>query len=142
MSNIFKTVILLALLVSFSADLHAENEIWTYCDAGGPLPRTRSGHTAIHDLAGDRMIIFGGMSDEYGYELGDMWALDDSCFTWTELEAFNGGPPGLRDHAAIYDPLENNDFWWHHPETFAPKSLSSSLIRKEAHHETYGRYAP
>jgi len=104
MAKIIKTFVLIVILILLSAAVYAENEVWTYCNAGGPLPRLRSGHSAIHDEGGNRMIIFGGMSDEYGYELGDMWAMDDSSFNWTELTTENAGPPGLRDHAAIYDP--------------------------------------
>ncbi|MCP4580669.1 MAG: T9SS type A sorting domain-containing protein [candidate division Zixibacteria bacterium] len=107
MTKLIKIAFLVFILVISASDLFAENEQWTFCDAGGPLPRTRSGHSAIHDLAGNRMIIFGGMSDVYGYELGDMWALDDSAFAWTELETTNDGPNGLRDHAAIYNPNDN-----------------------------------
>ncbi len=107
MMKFLKIAFLIFILITFPSELFAENEHWTSCAAGDSLPRTRSGHTAVYDLVGKRMIVFGGMSDEYGYELGDLWVLDDTVFAWSQLETSNDGPPGLRDHAAIYDPMNN-----------------------------------
>ncbi|MCP4583387.1 MAG: hypothetical protein GY839_17400, partial [candidate division Zixibacteria bacterium] len=108
MANLIKTFVLMVVLVFLASPVGALNEVWTYTDEGDPLPPSRSGHSAINDLAGDRMIIFGGMADTYGIERDDMWAMDNNTFVWSELEASNDGPVGLRDHAAIYDPVNNS----------------------------------
>ncbi|MCP4583388.1 MAG: hypothetical protein GY839_17405 [candidate division Zixibacteria bacterium] len=126
MANLLKTSVFIAALILILSPDYVESGIWTLCDTGDPIPPSRSSHSAIHDIVGERMIIFGGMSATYGEVLGDMWAMDNTTFVWSELVASNDGPPGLRAHAAIYDPITNsmmffggvynsggitNDFW-------------------------------
>jgi len=70
--------------------------------AGTPPP-ARYRHSAVHDPAHDRMLVFGG--DSHGPLRNDVWALSLAGATeWSELIP-SGPPPGPRSaHCAIYDP--------------------------------------
>ena len=48
---------------------------WTKLQPEGQVPPGRWGHGAALDPGGDRMIIFGGASNLYGYVMDDTWAL-------------------------------------------------------------------
>ena len=90
------------------------NDVWALSLAGTPawaqlapegtLPSGRQLHTAIYDLARDRMVTFAGRSD--GGLLRDVWALSlAGTPAWTEL-APAGTPPSAREfHTAIYHPV-------------------------------------
>lgn len=89
---------------------HPLGELWTYdtackgfsevVGAMGPGPRTRS--VAALDVAGDRMLVFGGryragMSGAYTL-YGDVWALDLETLAWTQVDTGTG--PSARSSAA------------------------------------------
>ncbi|MGH7731460.1 MAG: Kelch repeat-containing protein, partial [Candidatus Eiseniibacteriota bacterium] len=67
----------------------------------------RTGHTAVYDPVGDRMIAFGGV-DEDGRYLNDVWTLSLAGEpTWTLLVP-DGAPPAPRaGQGSIYDPMRN-----------------------------------
>jgi hypothetical protein len=86
---------------TLSGDLYALSldgvPAWTTLAATGTPPSPRSGHTAIHDAAHDRMVVFGGGDNQ-------TWALDLGTLQWTQL-APAGTLPGPRSaHTAVYDP--------------------------------------
>lgn len=73
-------------------------------------PTARSGHSAVYDIANDRMIIFGGCSGYCEPTLNDVWVLINASTqnpTWMQLFP-TGGPPGRRTKfGAAYDPVSN-----------------------------------
>jgi hypothetical protein len=73
--------------------------------APGPSARTLS--TTILDEAGHRIVLFGGVDD--GTAFRDIWALPlDGTSDWTQLPVdVSNGPPPLRDHVSIYDPIRH-----------------------------------
>jgi hypothetical protein len=77
---------------------------WTPLAATGTPPPARTGHTAVYDPIGDRMIVFGGLGASG--PMNDLWSLSLSGTpTWSPLAA-SGTPPAARTyHSAIYDPL-------------------------------------
>ncbi len=102
-----KLVSLMPLLIPFIiwGSAFGEDETFSYYQANDPIPAGRICHTAIFDMAHQRMVIYGG-SDENQTTLGDIWAFDEITLEWTELHAGNSGPNVLRSHAAIYDPVD------------------------------------
>jgi hypothetical protein len=75
---------------------------WTLLTPTGTLPDARFGHSAIYDPVRDRMVVFGGSSDN------GVWALSlGDSLAWTLLAA-TGTPPIARSgHSAIYDPVRD-----------------------------------
>ena len=72
-------------------------------------PGPRSGHRAIYDAEGDRLVEFGGYGNPQGFTnwLSDTWALPLAPGgTWEELAASpNESVPAVRrDHVAVFDP--------------------------------------
>ena len=111
----------------------ATNGVWTLSHANGlggtPLwtnivangapgsPSKRAGHSAIYDMANNRMTIFGGESPAQaakGLNTGfnDVWVLANAnglggTPAWTKLKP-TGLPPGGRfAHTAVYDATDN-----------------------------------
>jgi hypothetical protein len=77
---------------------------WTRIITTGTSPSPRASHTAIHDIAGDRLVVFGGY-DGVGF-LSDVWALSLSGSpSWTQIIASGPVPIARRDHVAVYDPI-------------------------------------
>ena len=73
---------------------------WTFLTPTGSLPSARTGHSAVRDPLGQRMIVFGG-----GNGFADTWALSltaGNVATWSSLAT---GPPGRASHVAAYDPI-------------------------------------
>jgi hypothetical protein len=86
---------------------------WTPLSPTGGPPSLRTGHDAVYDAAGNRMIVFGGDSNPpCGAGLNDVWVLSHAnglggTPTWSQL-APAGGPPSARAHAiASYDAATN-----------------------------------
>lgn len=77
---------------------------WVPLTSEGETPYARSGHTAIYDVLGRRMIVYGGDT----VFARRTWALDLATTpTWREIVT-SGELPGLRrDHAAVYDKLRS-----------------------------------
>jgi hypothetical protein len=83
---------------------------WTRLEPSGSGPNPREGHSAVYDAATDRMIVFGGYSDEGTYD--DTWVLEnasgrDGTPHWTRLEPQGALPPARWQHTAVYDPETN-----------------------------------
>jgi len=84
---------------------------WTQLSPAGTLPGPRDGHSAVYDVATNRMIVFGG-ADACGVYYNDVWVLSNAnglggMPAWTHL-AVTGTPPAVRAlHSAVYDPNTN-----------------------------------
>jgi len=75
---------------------------WTQILPSGPGPSARSGHVAIFDPVGDRMIVFGG--SDVG-ACNDAWALSLSGTpTWNQIAQPGEIPPPTTEATAVYDP--------------------------------------
>ncbi len=101
---------------------------WSQVTATGPPPAARAGHSAIYDPLRDRMLVFGGANNLFGFNTryNDVWelALGAAGPAWTLLNP-QGTPPSARvEHTAIYDPIgdrmlvfggrdpgDKNDLW-------------------------------
>lgn len=109
--------------------VHPTNSTWTLSHANGMggtptwtnlladgtagAPGRRWGHSAVYDLAANRMVIFGGFGGgPDGFpEFNDVWALSNAngagMPAWIHLHPA-GIVPGRRGgHSAVYDPLTN-----------------------------------
>ena len=89
---------------TWALSLGAGTPTWSQISPLGEPPPIRSGHTAVYDPAGKRMIVFGGT--DFVSLKNDAWTLDLSGpAAWTAL-APSGEPPGVRTaHSAIYEPV-------------------------------------
>jgi hypothetical protein len=92
----------LAALTACQGALDPNGPAWTQVSTGDVPPRW--GHTAVYDGKRDRMVVFGGDSDQG--QKNDLWALDLATLTWSQLAAAN--PPGPRtDLAGVMDTLND-----------------------------------
>ncbi|MGH7724466.1 MAG: Kelch repeat-containing protein [Candidatus Eiseniibacteriota bacterium] len=113
------TAILLGGASLSTSPSHAQND-GTWLSVGIPL--ARDGHSAVYHAAGDRMIVFGGMTNA---RRNDVWVLPlASAAGWHQM-LVQGTPPTPRNgHTAIHDPVndrmlvfggfdtaERNDVW-------------------------------
>lgn len=87
---------------------------WTQLLPTGSAPSARGYHTAVHDAANNRMIVFAG-DPNIGFCDGaanDVWVLANADGTggtpsWTQLNP-SGGPPEMRQGTrAVYDAASN-----------------------------------
>ncbi len=79
---------------------------WSPLATTGSPPAGRRTSTAVYDATRDRLVIFGGYTNENPLvPQNDAWQLSlGSTPTWSPISAI-GGPPGARGgHSAIYDP--------------------------------------
>ncbi|HKQ58676.1 MAG TPA: kelch repeat-containing protein [Candidatus Eisenbacteria bacterium] len=71
----------------------------------GTPPSARFRHTAVHDAAGARMLVFGGVSNQ---PLSDVWSLSlDASPQWTLILPEGATPSARYGHAAVLDPVRN-----------------------------------
>ncbi len=83
----------------------AETPAWARLTLSGFSPAPRREGVAIYDPAGDRMVIFGGLT---GWNLGDTWTLSFTPTpTWTLLPKFGAVPTGRKGHAGVLDDAAN-----------------------------------
>jgi hypothetical protein len=79
--------------------------IWKEWTIDGAVPPARSGHAAVFDPDGNRMIVFGGRSGNQN--LNDAWELDLSdpaTHVWRELLPAGNETPEIREqHIAVRD---------------------------------------
>lgn len=83
--------------------------VWEQLSVAGSLPPARSDHSAVYDVASNRMIIAGG--DSPG-TLNDVWVLSNAdglggTPAWTELVPTGGPPTATAYRAVTYDPASN-----------------------------------
>ncbi len=74
---------------------------WTRLAPTGTPPPGRSGQATILDVAGDRMVIFGGTDDSQVFD--DVWALSLAGPQWTSISPSGTPPPARQNAAACYD---------------------------------------
>jgi hypothetical protein len=88
---------------------------WTKLSVDEPSgsPSPRFGHSSVLDVAGNRMIVFGGAPAPSVW-LGDVWVLSNAnglggTPTWTYLwlDSDPSGPARRYLHAAVYDSATN-----------------------------------
>lgn len=107
------------MLVLCGFDLHYENDVWsislgtaaqpvwTKLDSLGTPPRGRKAACSIYDPVRDRVVLFGGRTDNNAV-LGDVWALELSGATrWLQLLPAGTPPPAMTWQSAIYDPVRD-----------------------------------
>ncbi|MFH0979945.1 MAG: kelch repeat-containing protein [Planctomycetota bacterium] len=74
-----------------------------------PRPAARWLHAAAVDMAGDRMVLFGGskrsLSQDPAFHL-----LDLASLRWKEVRVSGDGPPPVEGHAMVYVPELNAVF--------------------------------
>lgn len=70
-----------------------------------PAPDKRLHHSIIHDTAGRRLILFGGLYSSYAY--ADVWEFSIASGTWRPLATQGPTPLARWGHSAIYDPLRD-----------------------------------
>ncbi len=102
------------MLLVVSAPTAAQS--WTQLAPTGGPPPVRIFHSAVHNPATNRMIVFGGLNGAgfVGIEpkLNDVWVLENAdglggAPNWIQLFP-TGGPPIARvGHSAVYDPATN-----------------------------------
>ena len=79
---------------------------WTEIVVAGPKPPPRSNHTAVYDLAQDRLVLFGGR-DPSNCALGDTWSLLFGAIdTWAQ-HIGSGEVPDPRVTTSIHDIASN-----------------------------------
>lgn len=82
---------------------------WTQITAANRGPASRSGHSAIYDLANNRMTIYGGFDGSN--VLADAWVLSGANgqatpSVWIPLSPSSAASP-RRFHGAVYDPASD-----------------------------------
>ena len=90
----------------WALDLTEGSETWQMLSTSGTAPAPREAATAIIDPVNNRMIVFGGY-DQTTSACNDVWELDLTTLTWTQLFP-SGTSPGARyAHSAVYDEVEH-----------------------------------
>ncbi|HEY0071381.1 MAG TPA: kelch repeat-containing protein, partial [Chloroflexia bacterium] len=71
----------------------------------GPIPLKRCLHELAYDPQDDLLLMFGGCSSGFGpCPQGDLWALDLTSGTWTELQPQGEKPSARSNPSMAYDP--------------------------------------
>ena len=78
---------------------------WAELFPEGPAPPDRTGHFAALDAPNRRMIVVGGVRDNYSEYLDDVWSLMlEPPLRWIRLHPEGTGPGHRRAGSAVYDP--------------------------------------
>ena len=94
----------------WTLDLAGASDVsWTFHDRSH-APPGRNGAAAAYDESGDRMIVFGGdTGDIHGFSASnDVWELDLSTLSWSQVLASGEAPPPRWFASAIVDPAAND----------------------------------
>lgn len=93
----------------------ASAQVWTV-EQLADAPVDRTGHSAVFDPIGQRMVVFGGISVHQNVPYGssslvyanDCWQLSLSGSpVWSALPAAGTSPSPRMDHTAVFDPVGN-----------------------------------
>jgi hypothetical protein len=77
----------------------------------GAIPLKRCLHELAYDSQDDLLLMFGGCSSGYGpCPQGDLWALDLTSGTWTELQPQAEKPSPRSNPSLAYDPTQRAIF--------------------------------
>lgn len=81
-------------------------EAWTKIAPKGTGPTPRHSHTAVHDPANQRMVVYGG-NVQTSSPSGEVWALllARGFERWTQLAPNGSAPPARESHLAVFDPV-------------------------------------
>lgn len=108
--KLFKKIIAVFCVVLFApVGLAMAAQAWTQLSpAGGPPRLYMYQHTAVSDVATNRLIVY-GRNASWGNEV---WTLSNAnglggMPTWTQLATVGGPPAGRGNHAAVYDSVNN-----------------------------------
>lgn len=95
-------------------DVTGSAPLWNQVSAGGSsLPAARTGHKAVYDSDGKRMIIWGGVGQDQDFVVDRLWVLTDAdgsggTPTWVPLSEGVGLSPSSRyGFSMVYDPGSN-----------------------------------
>jgi hypothetical protein len=82
---------------------------WLHVPTNGAAPAGGYGMTYVYDAKGDRMLMFGGSTnDNYYYANNNVWELDlHGNPTWNLVATAGTAPQARRSGTAIWDPLRN-----------------------------------
>lgn len=112
---------------------------WTEATPGDVRPSARREATLTR-LGETQAVLVGGNTDDSGdpgTTLADVWGLDATGPTWTEVETFDG-PAGLQRHAAAFD----GERVWIHGGVDADGTLSSALWSLDTTSWSWSRMEP
>src|SRR5262249_59658161 len=92
---------------------------WAPLTPSGTPPAARRGPAAVYDMAGDRLLVFGGYDGSA--ILDDLWELSFAGSSqWPPLAPNGGPPPGRYYHSMVYDPAGARAFVYAGIHTAAP----------------------
>lgn len=81
-------------------------QIWTELKPEGSVPSLRSSFAMAYDSDNERVILFGGWSNDTSAHLNDTWAYDPATNTWNNLEPVGDVPSMRGSHSMAYDPVQ------------------------------------
>ena len=90
------------------------NDLWSYKPAtntwiqltpAGAAPPVHAAPAAVWNSTNNQMLVFGGGSTS-GY-VNDLWAYGSATNTWTMFTPSSSVPPARDNHAAVWDPTNN-----------------------------------
>jgi hypothetical protein len=95
----------------WSLDLSAALPHWQAVAAIGPAPAPRYGHSLVADVAGRRLLLFGGR-DSSAQVFSDAWSLDLSQAppVWSPIVVSGPAPLARWHHACAFDPAGQRMF--------------------------------
>ncbi len=97
--------------LDFYADVWAfdlATSAWTAMQPAGTPPSPRGYASMVYDAARDRVVLFGGLADFNGTELGDVWAMSLGAQpAWVALAPGGTAPRPRYGHSAIVDAVHD-----------------------------------
>jgi len=96
---------------------------WQQLSPIGTLPSARQGHTAIYDPVRDRMLVYGGNTEDYGVS-NETWELTFSGTpAWNLLVPAGPSPRSASTHSAVYDSKRDRMVIFGGFESFEPTEI-------------------
>jgi len=79
---------------------------WTDAAPTGTLPAARAQHQMAYDPISGTVVMFGGILETDGEQVGDTWAYDAAAATWTELQPTGASPSARSSFSMVYDDMD------------------------------------
>lgn len=92
----------------WALDLTPGNEHWTELYPTGSIPMERAGFAYGYDGRTKKLYIFGGWNSNAGLLFDDVYVLDLTSLTWTQLFPIGEGPFMRRNPSGAYDFFNDN----------------------------------